>query len=220
MFKKIVTGATMLALIAAGAVHAQTTTITTGAASNSDVGGYSLDSNDWIDGQINLSGAQTITSIQAYLDDPVGGAGDQFNITLYADNGSNKLGTELFSGTATWSATGWNGLSNLNWAVAGGNYWVGLEISDAQQTSFVATTGAPTLLANTAFSANGGANYTYRNISGTGLSKDLNFGLAVTAVAAVPEADGWLMLLLGLGTVAYVWNRRSRHVSANDVAVA
>ncbi len=210
MFTRTLFCSLLLTLLAAGAAQAQTiNTLTTGAASLSDINGYSLDSNDWLDGQITLTGPQTITSIAAFLDDPVGGAGDNFNITLYADNGSNKLGTQLFSDTATYNGTtGWQGLTGLNWAVIGGNYWVGLEVTSDQQTSFVATTGAPQLLANTAFSANGGANYTYRNIAGTGLSKDLNFGLTVTSISAVPELEEWLMILAGLGLVGWAVSRR------------
>jgi hypothetical protein len=208
MFKQTLIGAALLAVLAAGSAHAGNTT--TGTPGNSDVNGYILDSNDWLDGQITLNGAQNITSIQSYLDDPFGAAGDNFNITLYSNSTGNKIGSELYTTTATYNGTtGWNGLSNLNWALAGGTYWIGLEVSSDEGSNFVATTGAPTLLANTAFSSNGGSSYSYRNIAGTGLNQDLNFGLSVTSVSAVPEADTWLMLLLGLGVVGYAASRRN-----------
>jgi len=208
MFKQSLVGAALLTLLAAGSAQAQITTGTGTPPKINDVGGYALDSTDWLAGQITLNGAQTVTSIQAYLDDIAGGPGDNFNITLYADNGSNKIGAQLDSAVATWNSAGWNGLTGLNWAVAGGKYWVGLEVSDAEQTSFDALTGAPGLLANTASSATGGHSYSYYNTAGTGLSKDLNLGLTVTSVAAVPEPASWLMTLLGLGMVALFASRR------------
>ncbi|MET3108492.1 hypothetical protein AAKU67_003040 [Oxalobacteraceae bacterium GrIS 2.11] len=219
MFKETLFGAAVLALLAAGSASATTNVITTGPVSNSAVGSTIIDSNDFLDGQITLTGPQAISSIQAYLLDPFGAAGDNFNITLYGNTSNNQLGNLLYSGTATYSGTdGWNGLSNLNWAVTGGTYWVGLEVTGDQATTFFAPTGAASLLANTAFSANGGSSYSYRNISGTGLAKDLNFGLTVTSIAAVPEADEWLMMLLGLGVVGFLASRRSGSKSTTAFA--
>ena len=64
MFKKTLISATLLTLLIAGTAQAQITTGTGTPPTINDVGGYALDSTDWLAGQITLNGAQTITSIQ------------------------------------------------------------------------------------------------------------------------------------------------------------
>lgn len=196
MFKQSIISAALVALLSTGAAQAATI-VDTGVPNNTG-SQLLLDSNDWLAGQVTFNQAQQINSVQVYLDDLFGNGGS-FNVALYSDNGSNKIGSQLFSGVATYGSTGWNGLSGLNWAVSSGKFWVGIEVADPNSsTSLLAPQFVASQLANTAFSADGGNSYSYRNVSGTGLNSNLSFGLQI---AAVPEPETYAMLLLGLGLI-------------------
>ena len=195
MFKQSIISAALIALLSAGAAHAATV-VDTGMPNNTG-SQLLLDSNDWLAGQVTFNQALQINSVQVYLDELYPSSGGSFNISLYQDNGNNKIGNQLFSDVASYGSTGWNGLSGLNWAVSSGKYWVGIEVVDPiSSTNLVAPQFVANQLANTAFSSNGGSSYSYRNISGTGLNSNLSFGLQI---AAVPEPETYAMLLLGLG---------------------
>jgi hypothetical protein len=204
MFKQSLITAALFTLLAAGSANAALV-VDTGTPNNSG-SQLLLDGNDWLAGQVTFNQSLQITSIQAYLDEIFPGSGGDFNVTLYSDNGSNKIGSQLYSGVATYSSTGWNGLSNLSWAVSSGKYWVGLEVDgNTQSSSLVAAQYSPNQLANTAFSADGGSSYSYRNISGTGLNSNMSFGVQI---AAVPEPDTYAMLMAGLGLIGFVARRK------------
>jgi hypothetical protein len=194
MFKQSIISAALVALLTAGAAHAATV-VDTGTPDNTG-SLLLLDGNDWLAGQVTFNQDLQINSVQVYLDD-LFGVGGNFNVALYSDNG-NKIGSQLFSDVATYGSTGWNGLSNLNWAVSSGKYWVGIEVDAASSTNLVAPQFVTNQLANTAVSWDGGSSYTYRNVSGTGLNSNLSFGLQI---AAVPEPETYAMFLLGLGLV-------------------
>jgi len=169
---------------------------------NNTFGQLALDSNDWIAGQVNFSQSLQINSIKGYLDD-LGSGGGNFNVVLYKDNGSNKIGNSLYSGTATYDTVGWNGLSGLNWSVNAGKYWVGFEVTDINAPSFVAAQYASIGLAHTAYTDGSNQN-SYHYLDG------LNFGVQVdaTTVAAVPEPEAYAMLLAGIGLMGFMVRRR------------
>lgn len=170
------------------------TTIDTGAPSGN---GFSLalDSTDWLAGQISFNQASTIQSIKTYLDDNGNGAGS-FTIALYLDSASHLPGDLLNSWSAS-GASGWNGVSNMNQAVAAGSYWVALEIQGSDTFSGLAPTGVATPLAKYAFNAGGYQGYQ---------SMPDAFGLQVVAV---PEPESYAMLLAGLGLIGFAARRRA-----------
>jgi hypothetical protein len=201
MFKQSIISAALVALLTAGAAQAATV-VDTGTPNNHGAS-LALDSTNWLAGQVTFNQALQITSVQVYLDD-IFGDGGNFNLALYSDNGNNMIGGQLYTGVATYESTGWNGLSNLNWAVSSGKYWVGIEVDADSSTNLLAPQYVANQLTNTAFSPDGGYSYSYRNISGTGVNSNLSFGVQV---AAVPEPETYAMLLVGLGLMGF-WARR------------
>lgn len=195
MFKKIGTslGLSILLLAASHANAAQV--VNTGTPNGS--GGLLLDSTDYLAGQVHFSQAFNINSISTYLDD-LGNGGGNFSIALYSDN-NNHVGSLINSAAATYGNFGWNGVSNLNWSVAAGNYWVALEVNDF--SNFVATQGAPNPLLHTAYT-DGSQNNGYFSYDG------LSFGVQVDAVAAVPEPETYAMMLAGLGLLGLMARRK------------
>lgn len=172
-----------------------------------------IDSANWLAEKFTVSGNTQIDSIAAYLlsDDVAGDTGKTFTIALYADNGNLPAMNfaavnqgQLFQTTASYLANGWNGASNLNWAIGAGSYWVALEGgSDANSAAYLqAPTGALPAAQAVAFYA-GGQRY-----AATGLSD--TFGLQVTAV---PEPASLALLLTSLGVLgmAFTGKRHRGH---------
>jgi len=200
MFKKYILGSALLTLaLAAGAANAALV-VDTGTPDNS-VGQLALDNNDWLAGQITFNQALQINSIKGFLDD-MGLGGGNFNVALYNDNGSNHIGSLVYSGQATYGTVGWNGLSGMNLSVNAGKYWVGFEVDDGT-SNFVAAQYAPNALARTAYTDGSNQN-SYHHLNG------LSFGVQVdaTAVAAVPEPETYAMMLAGLGLLGFMSRRR------------
>ena len=159
-----------------------------------------LDANDKYAGQVSFSQNLTINSIQTYLSANEAVEGDMFTISLY-ESATNGVGNLINTASATYSADGWNGLSALNWNVAAGSYWVGIEESTLGVV-FNLPVSVANPLAHTAFTPEG---YT----ASYQLYDGLKFGLQIDAtVAAVPETDTYAMLLAGLGIMGLVARRR------------
>lgn len=157
----------------------------------------SVNSAQYIAGQVSFAQSLTIDRIQVYLQADLGtGAGDTFSISLYSDQG-NQVGTLIDGDTtlASFGADGWNGVSNLNWSVGAGTYWVAIE-EQQDGINFIVPGQVTQPLLHTAFFD--GASYQTT-------STPLAFGLTVSAV---PEADSYAMLLTGLGLLG-VARRRS-----------
>ena len=186
---------------AAGAAHL----IDTGTPNGSIPGAYAFDSNDYYAGQVSFAGAAQLQAISAHI---LGGTtGETFSIVLYGDSAQHLPGLELYSAEATFGADGWNGASGLvNWTVAAGTYWIGLEIGslDTLGTSSITgallDVGAPRPLNRTA--VNPGSGYQADSTA-------LGFGLQVDAtVTAVPEPEALTLLLTGLLAGSTVLSRR------------
>jgi hypothetical protein len=156
----------------------------------------------WLAGQIDVSTATSIQSIQAYLNDM--GAGGSFTVALYGDSAAHLPGNMLGSWAANFAtpagADGWNGVSGLDFAVQAGKYWVALEVQGSDTFSGVAPVGAPLPLAKYAFNDGGFAGYQ---------AMPNAFGVQVTAV---PEPEAFAMMLAGLALIGGIARRRSRQV--------
>ncbi len=152
-----------------------------------------LDGNDWLAGMVHFNASTLISGIQAYLGG--GDNGDSFTVSLY-DNTGNLPGNLMGSAGAIFGNTGWNGVSNLNWSVGAGDYWVALEVQGSDTLAFgTAPVGAPHPLTLTAF--NPGSGYQLTN-------QPLNFGLQVAGETVPVPAAAWLLGsgLLGLAGFA------------------
>ena len=195
-----------------GAQAQAATIVDTGTPTSGLIGSLMLDGTNWMAGKITVAAANpVIQSIQAYLTD-MGNISDistgrQFSISLYNDS-SNKVGSLVTGGTwkGSFSAASgdfaWSGVTGLNFAVAAGSYWVGLEIQDGDSFVGGAPIAPPNPLSKYAFNSDGGA-------SGYAVSSNPTyaFGLQVTAV---PEPEAFAMLLAGLAVVGAASRRRSR----------
>src|SRR5450830_613801 len=197
MFKLITTAS--LAILMFVASHANAALIVdTGTPSPTGLG-YLLGGNDYFAGQVTFSQDSTINSIQTYLNLDSSGysAPDSFTVALYSNNVNNTVGSLINSFTANYSGTeGWNGVYNISQLVSAGKYWVAFE-GDSSGASYIASDVAPNPLALTAFNSGSGYN-----------NSPMNFALQVDAVAAVPEADSYAMLLAGLGLLGFISRRR------------
>ncbi len=197
-----------LLLLGAAATQAQASTIDTGTPPSLDMA-LVLDGSNWLAGEISFAQAAQIQSINAYVNDM--GAGGTFSIALYSDSATHLPGTLLNSWSASFGSasgtSGWNGVSNLNQAVAAGNYWVALEVQSTDSFSGVAPVAPPSPLAKYAF--NDGSYLGYQAMA-------QGFGLQV---AAVPEPESLALMLAGLGLVGAAL-RRKNHKSGQGLASA
>lgn len=159
-----------------------------------------VDGTDWIAGEVAFASPSVIQGIQAYLNDNWGGG--SFTLALYGETATGKVGALLQSWSASFGtasgAAGWNGVSGLNYGVAAGKYWVGVEVQGGDSFSGFAPETPPAPLAKYAF--NDGSYAGYQPMSAS-------FGLQVSAV---PEPASLAMMLAGLGLVAGAGVRRGR----------
>jgi hypothetical protein len=195
MFKLIITASLAIAMFIAGQANAALI-VDTGTPNQTSLGSI-LTVNDYFAGQVTFSQASTINSIQTFLtlDTPSGFATDSFTVALYSNTANNTVGSLINSFTANYSVTGWNGVSNINELVSAGKYWIAFE-GDSSGASYIAA-NAPNPLALTAFASSS----SYSNYP-------MNFALQVDAVAAVPEANSYAMLFIGLGILGFMSRRR------------
>jgi MYXO-CTERM domain-containing protein len=204
MLKRPFTSAWVALALLAGAAGARAALVVdTGTPGGSAVGALALDGNDFYAGQFSLAEAGSVQAISTHL---LGGTpGETFTVTLYADSASHLPGALLYTATASVGADGWNGIDGLSgWTLAGGSWWVGIEIGASDTlgagsiTGALLDVGAPSPLARTAFDAGNG----YR-----ASSQPLAFGLRVD-VSPVPEPAAGLMALAGLAGLAALSLRR------------
>ncbi len=164
-----------------------------------------LDGNDYYAAEFSIGAGQTISSVQAYLTAGIDQPGDTFTIAIYSNSDfGTRNAVQQFSGQATYTADGWNGLSNLTWTPASaGQYWAALEVGTSDTASGlsvpqpVAGGTAPAL----AYAFNAGSGYQTAGAQ--------SFGIQVTSVNTVPLPAGvWLLGSGALGLVGLIGRRR------------
>lgn len=203
-----VLAATLLA--AAPAAHAQSfNLVQTSTPTGGAIGANSLSDTAWLAERFEATGAVRIDSVMAYLlsDTPDTDLGKSFTLALYADinnlpsldfNATNN--GKLFQASATYNGDGWNGLSQLNWQLGAGKYWLALEVNGTSDAgSLLAPVGAQPATNVALWS--GGQHYAAIGSSET-------FGLAIVATP-VPEPTGLALMLGGLGVLSLVARRRA-----------
>jgi hypothetical protein len=190
MIKHLLAALSLAALSALAPLAQAATLVDTGTPDGNAVGALAFDAFDWVDAKVSVGHAADIDAIRGHI---LGGAaGETFDITLYAADGVQGPGTLLYTTTATYGASGWNGASGLGWNVAAGDYWVEFEIQgqdtlgSSSVTGALFDTGAPNPLATTASTPDAGFTY---DVS------PLSFGLQVSTV---PWPSSAALMLAGV----------------------
>ena len=198
MIKSLLASLSLAALCALPAQAA--TVVDTGTPNGQAVGALAFDSFDWVAAQVAFSKTSNVDAIQGHI---LGGAtGETFDISLFSADGGSGPGSLLYTTTATFGADGWNGVSGLSgWNVAAGSYWIEFEIQGGDTLGGSSVTGAlfdlgaPSPLATTASTADGGFSYQ---------DDPLSFGLRVdaSAVSAVPWPASAALMLAGIALLS------------------
>jgi len=175
----------------------------TGQSANSS-SGWLLNSNQWLAAEFTVNNSYTLTDIQGFMFINSGG---DFNISLY---GSSVNGDRMFSAIvdAQPSYTDWLGLSDLDWEVSPGTYWVAFETTN---TGFEAGMpwGAPNSSGNETYTWNG----KYWNPEDWDYDR-LNLGIRVWGdailanVQSAPEPATMFLLGSGLLSLGIIGRRR------------
>lgn len=149
-----------------------------------------------------LGGATTITGVQGFI----GGSGGTFHIGIASD-GVGIPNNTLFTGQATAAASSgdWAGLSNLNWALGPGAYWIFFNVDANAGDTLVGYMPdlPPNPLLDEAF---------INELTGGDWAEydDLDLGVRIydNRLGAVPEPATWLFMLAGFGIVGAAMRRR------------
>ncbi len=136
-------------------------------------------------------------------------------VTIYSDNGNNRLGTAL----ETLAITG----SKTPFTYATGSYASGVTLQQGEKywVLAVAPTNVPTQRWNSVNYVDAGPHYNFIGISnccmqevtsGTYVGSDSvnGFAMRVTIASAVPEPATWTMLIAGFGMIGAASRRRTR----------
>jgi hypothetical protein len=175
-----------------------------------------LSSDQFLAGQFSLAGTETITGLEAWLSEEIGGTltmvlysgttTDAFNIGLVPDDTteifSQSLGVTGGGGTAFHD---WNGLSGLSLVLGPGDYWLALEVRNEQTyADHVLGGGQSSLLPEEAFFQvqNGWVN---EDGAQTG---PIDLGVRISAADPVPEP--MTVMTLGFSLLGGAAFRRKR----------
>ena len=166
-------------------------------------GGIALDSSQWVAGQISITNAQTVTSVEGWF-----GEGTEGTITaaIYTDNGSGVPVSELFSSqfilnnpSTVPTVHAWDGAFGLSWLLNPGTYWVAFEVRAGDTGSGLMPDNVPSPLDD----------YAFRNTSGTdwqSLSSNESLGFRVSRVP-IPAA----VWLFGSGLIGLIGFARRKN---------
>ncbi len=182
--------------------------INTGAPTSA--GGLLLDSSEWLAAEFTLMAPSSIQSLEGYFytnNDP-NQIGNSFTVSVY-DNlagvlpGQNTpdMSSIEFSGSATYTADGWNGISNIsNLLLNPGNYWLAFEIGSNDSLQALMPTGVATPLPTAWYDGISTAGY----IQTTGPGYD--FGIQI---GTVPVPSTLLLSIPGILALSRFSKRRS-----------
>jgi hypothetical protein len=196
MLAKIFYKLTLAAAISLASLSAQAVVIIdTGAASRS--GAISLSNTQFVGAGFSIGESYSITGISSslYTSNP-----GSLTVSLYTDS-YGLPGSKLYSQAFDSSS----GLSELNWQVTNGSYWVTYEVLNSQTFNgaleFPAERPLQMVVKNDY--------YTEWTNHGTGLN---SFALVISGnpTAPVPEADTSAMLLMGAGVMGFMARRRKQ----------
>ncbi|MBB4618092.1 PEPxxWA-CTERM sorting domain-containing protein [Sphingomonas abaci] len=158
-----------------------------------------LNPNQSLAGRFLLTSATVLTDIQGFI-----GSSPNAEITIAIRDGVAAPGNVLYSGSLTAVRTAsFQGLSDLNWMLDAGQYWVSFASSGYSSMM----PGAPRPMTQTA----------YLDPRWGWQSYPMSMGVRISGVAAaVPEPATWAMMIVGFGVAGGALRRRS---SATRAAV-
>lgn len=199
LFKTALLIAQLLITTAASGI----TLVDTGSPALSANGAVSLDRSQWMGVRFVLDNSYQITDIKSYFYAPTNNPGT-LTVVLYNEI-SGVPGAALYSKEFTIQSSytkDWHSVSELDWLVSSGNYWLTYEVREGQTFSGALEFPAPTPLVTAIKNDFGYSDWTVLNGLGFG------FGLFVAGdpVSSVPEPE--TLALLGLGMLAFAGRRR------------
>lgn len=172
-----------------------------------------LSSTSWVAAEFAATGAETITSISAYLTPALSttAVNDTFTFNIYSDTGfiGGRSPAPLQSFTGTYTAAGWT-TTSVDWTLpASGNYWLALQVGGTTQPTkgldlpieASTQTGTEPAEAFAVLNSN-----TSKRFTTTGA---LPFGVEVS-VSPVPLPAGIWLLGSGLMGLGAMMKRRGR----------
>lgn len=178
---------------------------------NSNGGGTSLYSDQWLAMKFTTAQDYTITDIEGWMN--LHGSGDgTATVAIYSGEGATAgAGAELFSTAETFTATvpsdpDWRGAAGLSWSLPAGTYWVSFEVRPGQGLDASMPDGAAPLDAYSFLSA--GGSWNAGGFSNTGLRIMGDVGIVppapLTPATSVPTMStyGLILTMLGLLLVA------------------
>jgi hypothetical protein len=202
-------GIAVLALaVAAGARAGLLVDTGPGPGAPGGIGGWRLDSTQFLAGEFQLSSPATITGADIWAETYFG-AGGELDVSLFSGGPAGSL---LGGGSTTVPAgddAGWFGVSGLDISVPAGTYWVDFSTPvlgwGDTPTSFLA---GPPLAPVSPLS-----DYQYTNGGFWNDYPGLDIGVQVYGISSVPDCPGTSLMLacglIGLGALA---SRRSRWI--------
>jgi hypothetical protein len=183
--------------------------VDTGAGSTTS-GGLLVSSSppQWLAGQFAITNSYTVTSVEGWFGDPMGGVLITLTAAIYTDNGSGVPISELFSAqfaldNPIYSVNNaWDGAFGLSWALAPGTYWLAFEqrSEDSGEGGFMphGIDGAPNPLADYAL---------WEPSQWTSIGSDAALGMRISAIP-IP-ATVWLFASGVLGLIGIARRRKA-----------
>jgi hypothetical protein len=185
------------ALTAATAPAVAATVVNTGTPAGNTQ--WTLNPSQSLAGRFTVAAPTVLRNIYGYIKGY--SAATTGTISIYSDGPVPSAANLLFSSTVALSANveGWQGVTNRNWAVGSGNYWVGFASNGLNSMR----NQAPAPLGNYAFTS---ANGNWNQFNG------LRFGVqiddTIPSLGGVPEPMSWALMILGFGVIGGALRRR------------
>jgi hypothetical protein len=167
-----------------------------------------LDGTDYYAAEFNLTAGQTVTGIQAYVEQGFDQPGATFTVALYgSDLLSSRAPTQVVAGQATYQQDGWTGLTGLDFtATTTGTYWAAFEVGPNDSAIGLAlpspSTGGTVPALDFAYSSAGSGSYSDQGAS--------PFGVEVTVADVAPVPLPPAVWLFGSGVLGLGALRRRR----------